>query len=104
MSPRKMAPGSRKPRVHLRNPTPRPRDPSSCKTEEPEQLSGRVPALYTCSFHLLKNMCLFSLVGFKGNLSLLEICFILSRGVKQMEGWEDHFRGKNKLELFVARA
>ena len=31
------------------------------------------------------NICLFPLVGFKGNLSLLENMFIFSRGLKQME-------------------
>ena len=36
------------------------------------------------SRHLLKNMFLFSLVGFKGNLSLLGIC-MFSRHLKQIE-------------------
>ena len=35
-------------------------------------------------FHLVPNILLFSPVGFKGNLSLLDIFF--SRGLKQMEG------------------
>ena len=41
---------------------------------------------WTSDFHLVK---LFSPVGFEGNLSLLDIFFILSRRRKQMEAeWE----------------
>ena len=36
-------------------------------------------------FHLLKNMLIFSPGGFKGNLSLLEICLLFSRGLQLME-------------------
>ena len=36
--------------------------------------------------HLLKNICLFSLVGFKGNPSLLRKCFLFFLGLNQMEG------------------
>ena len=36
-------------------------------------------------FHLLNSVLFFSPVGFKSNVSLLQICFILSSGLKQME-------------------
>ena len=47
--------------------------------------------------HLLKNTC-FSPVGFKGNLSLLDIC-LFSQGLKQMEGsrWASCARHMNRV-------
>ena len=38
---------------------------------------------WNISVHLLENMFVFALVGFQGNLSLLQICFYT--GLKQME-------------------
>ena len=42
--------------------------------------------MFRVSFHLLRFLFAFVLVGLKGNLSLLEICmFILSKRLKQMK-------------------
>ena len=39
-----------------------------------------------CVFHLLKNMFVFSPVGFEGNLITIGNSFIFSGGLNQMEG------------------